>query len=264
MASLAALVAAAALLPGFAPVGSGPAGGLVLAGRFPGTVRPGYVYLPPSFSTARRYPVVYLLHGMPGAPSEYLDGTRLLQVADRAPRPFVAVLPAAGPSVHYDGEWAGTWESDLVERIVPWIDRRLPTDATPAGRVIAGLSAGGYGAVDIGLRHPGVFGTIESWGGYFTPLRDGPLERAGSAELAAHDPTLLVRTKRAALARARTRFFVSTGPPHSRWAPPAATIRYARELREAGLRCVLRVYSSRAGAWSRQLADGLRWALQRA
>jgi len=259
MASLAALVAAA-LLPGFAPVGSGPGGGLVLAGRFPGTLRPGYVYLPPKYSAARRYPVVYLLHGLPGSPSEYLDGTHLLQFADRAPRRFVAVLPAAGPSVHYDGEWAGRWEADLVDRIVPWVDRHVPTST----RVIAGLSAGGYGAVDIGVRHPGLFGTVESWGGYFTPLRDGPLKHAGRAALAAHDPTLLVRAQRAALANAGTRFFVSTGPAHSRWAPPAATIAYARELRNNGLACALRVYPSRAGAWSRQLADGLRWALGRA
>ena len=61
------------------------------------------VYLPPSYATdrARRYPVVYLLHGMPGSPEEYLDGTQLTAFADTAiadglVRPFVAVMPEIG------------------------------------------------------------------------------------------------------------------------------------------------------------------------
>src|SRR5260221_9512692 len=163
-----AAIATALLLPGFAPVAPGPAGGQVLRGIFPGTERAGYVYLPPGFSEAARYPVVYLLHGMRGSPEEYIAATHLPSFADTEIaagrlRPFIAVLPAAGPNSAYDGEWAGPWERALVEQIVPWIDARLPTRADAAGRVIAGLSAGGFGAVDIGLRHPSLFGTIESW-----------------------------------------------------------------------------------------------------
>lgn len=263
--TFAALVAAA-LLPGFAPVASGPHGGQLLEGRLPGTARAGYVYLPPGFTTANRYPVVYLLHGMPGSPSEYVDGTQLTSfadgaVADGTVRPFVAVLPAAGTSPHYNGEWAGGWERALVQDIVPWIDAQLPTDATADGRVIAGLSAGGYGAVDIGLRHPSLFRTIESWSGYFTPLRDGPFKHANASYLAAHDPTVLARTEQPALARAGTRFFISTGPAHSHWAPPAVTFEFAGELRSLGLQYTFRSYSSRAGEWTSQLEDGLRWAL---
>jgi dipeptidyl aminopeptidase/acylaminoacyl peptidase len=71
MAMLAALVASA-FLPGFAPFAAGADGGQVWSGVFPGTERPGYVYLPPGFVSTSRYPVVYLLHGMPGSPSEYL------------------------------------------------------------------------------------------------------------------------------------------------------------------------------------------------
>jgi S-formylglutathione hydrolase FrmB len=56
---------------------------------------------------------------------------------------------------------------------------------------IAGLSSGGYGAVDIGLRHPGLFGAIESWSGYYRPFRDGPLRDATRAELSAHVPAAL-------------------------------------------------------------------------
>jgi enterochelin esterase-like enzyme len=53
---------------------------------------------------------------------------------------------------------------------VPWTDANLPTVADRAGRILAGLSAGGYAAVDIGLRHPFMFSTLEAWSGYFRPL----------------------------------------------------------------------------------------------
>src|SRR5689334_6621098 len=111
MSVLAALVSALAL-PGFTHVASEPAGGMLLSGTFPGTERPGFVYLPPGFAPTRRYPVVYLLHGLPGSPSEYVDGTQLglfadAQIAAGALRPFIAVLPAAGATAGYGGEWAG-------------------------------------------------------------------------------------------------------------------------------------------------------------
>jgi S-formylglutathione hydrolase FrmB len=268
MAMLAALTTAL-FLPGFSPVAAGPAGGQVLQGTFPGTYRPGYVYLPPAFNDAVRYPVVYLLHGMRGSPSEYIDATQLPAFADTeiaAERlsPFIAVIPAAGMTPRYNGEWAGPWERSLVERIVPWIDSTLPTQATAEGRVIAGLSAGGFGAVDIGLRHPLLFGTIESWSGYFRPIPDGPLRGATHAVLAAHDPTRLLPAVKPVLDRVRTRFFISTGPPHSHWAPPAQTIDYAGRLRALGLPYTLRIYANKQGEWRDQLDDGLRWALMRA
>jgi S-formylglutathione hydrolase FrmB len=258
-----AAVATALLLPGFTPVDPGPNGGQVLQGTFPGTQRAGYVYLPPGFNAATRYPVIYLLHGMRGSPSEYIAATQLPMFADTEIaagrlRPFIAVMPAAGATAGYNGEWAGPWEQALVDRIVPWIDTRLPTRPTAAGRVIAGLSAGGFGAVDIGLRHPLLFGTIESWSGYFKPVLDGPFKHATPAVLAAHDPTRLVVAQQPVLSK--TRFFVSTGPPHSRWAPPSQTIDYADRLRALGLRYTLRVYTRRKGEWRNQLDDGLRWA----
>jgi S-formylglutathione hydrolase FrmB len=261
-----AAIATALLLPGFSPVTQGPAGGQVLEGIFPGTERPGYLYLPPGFNEVTRYPVVYLLHGMRGSPEEYIAATQLpvfadTEIAGGRVRPFIAVVPAAGATADYDGEWAGPWESALVDQIVPWIDARLPTQRDAAGRVIAGLSAGGFGAVDIGLRHPSLFRTIESWGGYFTPVLDGPFKHSTRAVLARHDPTRLVEAEQVLLVRGKTRFFLSTGPPHSRWAPPSATIDYAGRLRALGLSYTLRIYTSKQGEWRNQLDDGLRWAL---
>ncbi len=255
----------AILLSGFTHVASGPAGGRVLSGTFPGTVRAGLLYLPPNFRRSERYPVLYLLHGMPGSPSEYLYGTQLAERADQEIsagrlRPFIAVMPAAGSKRGYNGEWAGPWEDGLVGRTVPWVDSNLPTIATPAGRVIAGLSAGGFGAVDIALRHPDLFGDAESWSGYFQPLLDGPFKGASRSVLAAHDPSQLVKRERALLKQRGLRFFVSSGPSHSHWFRESATVSFARELRELGLPVELQLFPTLRGEWRDQLDAGLAWA----
>ena len=266
MSTLASLVTSILLLPGFLHVASGPAGGQVYAGIFPGTERAGFVYLPPRFDPARRYPVVYLLHGMPGSPSEYLYGTNLVDFADEGIvsgrlRPFIVVAPAAGPDRRYNGEWAGTIEDALVGQVVPWVDSHLPSIPTRAGRVIAGLSAGGFGAADIGVRHPGVFGTILSFSGYFTPLRDGPFKGANGTVLRQNDPQRLVRVDRPELAHDGTRFFLATGPAHSHWFTPAQTVAFADELHALDLPVASFTYSARRGEWKAQLDAGLDWAL---
>jgi enterochelin esterase-like enzyme len=265
MLASAAALAAAILLPGFSPLAATPGGGQVLTGTFPGTARPGLVYLPPSFDLRAHYPVVYLLHGMPGSPTEYTDGTELGAFADDAIaggriRPFIGVMPAAGTNGRYNGEWAGAWERAIVQ-LVPWIDAHLPTDASRDGRVLAGLSAGGFGAVDIALRHPDLFATVESWSGYFTPLHDGPFKDASPQVLAAHDPVQLVRDDRDAFARFPMAFYLSTGPLHSHWAKPAQTLAFGGELRSLGVPHALRVFPDRKGEWREQLDDGLLWAL---
>ena len=227
---------------------------------------PGLVYLPPGFSTARRYPVVYLLHGMPGSPSEYPAGTGFVSFADQAIetgeiKPFIGIFPAAGPDDRYNGEWAGPWETGLVDRIVPWVDATLPTLPDAQDRVIAGLSAGGFGAVNIALRHPGLFGTVESWSGYFTPLHDGPFKDA---------PTSGARGERSDARRPRggrcappdgVRFFLSTGPAHSHWFQPAETTAFASELRSLGIPVSYHMYANKKGEYGTQLSVGLVFAL---
>jgi S-formylglutathione hydrolase FrmB len=261
------VLAATVALHGFASVTSGPAGGTLLSGTFPGTQRPGYVYLPPRFEPKQRYPVVYLLHGLRGSPSEFVAAARLVSFADGGisagtMRPFIAVIPAAGATHAYNGEWAGPWENALVQDVVPWVDANLPTVRGPTGRVLAGLSAGGFGAVDIGLRHPGLFGTVESWGGYFHPLPDGPFAHASRADLRAHDPTLLVRSEASLLRRAGTAFFVSSGPSHSHRFTAAGTFAFARELRGLGLPVVSFSYPQARGQWRAQFDQGLAWAFR--
>ncbi len=262
---LASLLCAVAL-PGFTPLEQGPQGGTVLSGVLPGTERPGFVYLPPHYDEASRYPVVYLLHGMPGSPGEYLAGIRLAAYADDGIaagriRPFIAVAPAAGPSRDYNGEWAGPLETEVMQDVIPWVDTELSTIPDRRGRIIAGLSAGGFGAADIGLRNNRSFGTIISWSGYFHPLRDGPFRKAPAAELEANDPRALASEYRSYLFARHVRFFVSSGPAHSHWFGPQETVDFARELRGLGLPVTTFYYSQKQGEWQAQFDAGLDWAL---
>ena len=209
----------AGLPPSFVLIRTGPDGGQIWEGSIPDRQvedsRLSDVYLPPTFSPAVRYPVVIFLHGFWGSPSSFVHGLRLAETADteieagRA-RPFIGVMPPGGPMTKTTSdEWAGVWEKYIVRDVVPWMDAHFLTDRNR--RAIGGLSAGGYGAVDIGLRHPGLFRTLESWGGYFKPFLDGPFAHASIADLRAHTPTLLVLRTAPELRRLGTRFFLSTG-----------------------------------------------------
>ena len=230
-------------LPGFTLVSRGPEGGMVWEGRIPNREvqdpRLADIYLPPGYSPDQRYPVVYFLHGFWGSPSSFVHGLHIAaaadpQIADRHAASFIGVMPPGGLMTKTaDDEWAGVWEDYLVRDVVPWVDEHLPTD--PFDRAIAGLSAGGFGAVDIGLRHPRMFETLESWGGYFRPFLDGPFVGVSRRALEAHTPTLLVRQEASLLRRRGVRFFLSTGrsghgPVAARW-----TFEFARELAQLHL-----------------------------
>ena len=265
---------AAHVLPrGWVRIVAGPAGGTVWQGVIPDTVVPGahrasLVYLPPSTTTARHYPVVYLLHGLRGSPYSFVGGLRLAAIADdlirsrRAP-PFVGVLPPAGVRVDYDGEWAGPWERYVVEDVVPWAGRHLPISPESSRASIGGLSAGGYGALDIGLRHPGLFGTLESYSGYYHAPHDGPLAGAAPALLEANDPTLLARREAGALRAHGVRIYLSSGEREHRLL--ARTRAYAAVLARAGIphRVVETPGGHTGRTWRFQLSDALRYALVR-
>jgi enterochelin esterase-like enzyme len=258
----------------FRQIGQGPRGGTVWQGRIPNAfvpaaTRPTVIYLPPGFSPHLRYPVIYLLQGFRGSPYQYVSGLPLPTVADRLidahrATPFIAVIPPAGLTARFNGEWTGVWEDYLVRNVVPWADRHLPLDIGRRTRAVAGLSAGGFGAVDIGLRHPRLFGTLESWSGSFVAPHDGSLRRASAGELAAHDPSLLVQRKAPLLRALGTRIFLSAGTTHDHAAARDAAA-FAAELASLRIphRLVLRPGGHNGRFWSSQLAPALVYAAPR-
>jgi enterochelin esterase-like enzyme len=135
------------------------------------------VYLPGMYLAAPTlsFPVLYLLHGTPGDQNEWLDGGDVEGVFDQliangTVPPMIVVLPNGNETYANDTEWGnssyGQVESWLVNQVVPSITSQYRTlGATYRG--IAGLSSGGYGAVNIALQNPSVFGWAGSYSGYF-------------------------------------------------------------------------------------------------
>jgi enterochelin esterase-like enzyme len=142
-----------------------------------------YVYLPPGYGSAaqqrRRYPVVYLLHGYPGGPIDWFRSAQVQQTMDamlasRLVQPMILVAPDASGGWLHDSEMLNQVggpqvESYLVGTVVHTIDLRFRTVADRAGRAIGGMSSGGYGALNLGLRHQDVYSVILSMMPYGTP-----------------------------------------------------------------------------------------------
>lgn len=133
-------------------------------------------YLPPSYAgdRARRYPVLYMLHGATSVPEEWLDGksyqgldlkvTLDSLIAARAIPEMIVVMPNAdnvlGAHWYANSPALGDWEDFVVRDLVRHVDGHYRTVADRTRRALFGHSMGGFGALGIGFKHPDVFGFI--------------------------------------------------------------------------------------------------------
>jgi enterochelin esterase-like enzyme len=135
-----------------------------------------YVLLPPGYSepanAARRYPVVYLLHGYPyGGPLDWLTAgdapaTLRLLYHDRAIAPMIVVsvdLTAGEPSRDWEGldvPRGPRLETYFADTVVREIDRHYRTIPDRSARALGGMSGGGFAALNIGLHQLGKIGVL--------------------------------------------------------------------------------------------------------
>jgi S-formylglutathione hydrolase FrmB len=197
---------------------------LVTSPALGGRRQEAYVYLPTGYAQhpKRRYPVLYLLHGFPGRPLAFLETVQMGIVDDTlatrgVAQPVILVMPFGSTGTFTDQEWADStrpgaqWGTFVARDLVRAIDHRYRTIPTRAGRAIGGLSEGGYGAIDIALRHPREFAVVESWSGYMRPY---PVRSVFGPELqllAANDPRLLLPRVAPAIRRLHTYFWFYSG-----------------------------------------------------
>ncbi len=167
----AALLAALAVPCGMAQAqrNTVPDTGRVRIVSIPGSLpapRSAVVVLPTGYDDSPRlYPVLYLLHGHDGGHRTWLERTNLLTHLARLP--VIVVLPDAGNS-WYTNSAARPDErfEEYVAREVPaFIDQHFRTLSYREARYVAGLSMGGYGAIKLGLKHPGRFSLVGSFSG---------------------------------------------------------------------------------------------------
>lgn len=143
------------------------------------TIRRALIYTPPGFSKKKKYPVLYLLHGIGGDEKEWLNGGKPQVILDNLYaeskiEPMIVVLPngramkndrAGGNIMAPDRVQAfATFEKDLLNDLIPFIEKKYPVLADREHRAVAGLSMGGGQSLNFGLGNPDKF----AWVGGFS------------------------------------------------------------------------------------------------
>jgi S-formylglutathione hydrolase FrmB len=125
------------------------------------------VVLPPGYalptSRAKRYPVLYLLHGWGGHHDSWLSRSSLRRYASE--HQLIVVTPEGGKGWYTDAPGGEPYESHLLRELLPDVDARFRTIAARRGRGVAGYSMGGYGALKFGFKHPELFAFAGSTSG---------------------------------------------------------------------------------------------------
>lgn len=152
-----------------------------------GTKRRTLVYTPPDYSAAKKYPVLYLLHGIGGDEEEWHRGAKpeaILDnlIADGKAVPMIVVLPngRAQPNDRAVGNVMAAapafarFEDDLLKDLVPFIEAKYAVHHDRAHRALAGLSMGGGQALNFGLGHLDAFAWV---GGFSSAPNTKPPEQ---------------------------------------------------------------------------------------
>lgn len=169
--------------PGFDVVRPSVAKGKVETISYPsktvGVDRKVTIYTPPGFSKEKKYPVLYLLHGIGGDEFEWLNGGTpqvILDnlIADGKTVPLIVVMPngramkddRAGGNIMEPAKVQAfaTFERDLIDDLIPFIEKNYPVLANRENRAIAGLSMGGGQSLNFGLGNLDKF----AWVGGFS------------------------------------------------------------------------------------------------
>jgi enterochelin esterase-like enzyme len=131
------------------------------------------VYTPPGYDSGKaKYPVLYLLHGSGQNETDWSDVGRanfILDnlIAEHKAKPMIVVMPFGhAQASHLSGVAAvpGTkptaFSEDLLDQIIPTVEKNFRVLTRPEDRAIAGLSMGGGQTVSIGLTHLDKFRSI--------------------------------------------------------------------------------------------------------
>jgi enterochelin esterase-like enzyme len=144
-----------------------------------GTQRKALIYTPPGYKKGNKYPVLYLLHGIGGDEKEWFrNGTPQIILdnlyAQGKLTPMIVILPngramkddrATGDIMAKDKvEAFATFEKDLLNELIPFIEKKYPVKKDRENRAIAGLSMGGGQALNFGLGNIDKF----AWVGGFS------------------------------------------------------------------------------------------------
>lgn len=127
------------------------------------------VSLPPSYDRSEaRYPVVYFLPGFGSSPvgeNDFFPFDQLAsEIASGQLKEMILVVPNGinllQGSFYVNSPVTGNWEDFIVKDVVGYIDSHYRTLPKPEGRGIGGYSMGGFGAINLAMRHPDLFSAV--------------------------------------------------------------------------------------------------------
>jgi S-formylglutathione hydrolase FrmB len=140
-----------------------------LDSKLMGKKMPYNILLPANYfdkdSTGRRFPVVYLLHGLTGNFNNWASRTKIADYA--ASYDVIIVTPEGGDGWYTDNlkKDGDKYESYIINELIPEIDKKYRTIDRRDKRAVAGLSMGGYGSIKFGMKYPDKFVVVGSFSG---------------------------------------------------------------------------------------------------
>jgi phosphatidylglycerol lysyltransferase len=224
--------------------------------------RASLIYKPAILRThsALSLPVIYFLHGQPGAESDWLDGGAALPaildqlIASKSIPPLVAVMPDGSADHNAAGVWSNTEtqasETWIITRLMPAVAQQVRTEGR-ACTGMAGFSEGGYAAMNIALRHPDLIGVVASYSGYF----DADPDTFGPA-VAANSPSILAPQLDKA---ERMPVFLGAGSVDEYLAPTQAFAAELTRLHWTPMTLQVVTGGHAMGTWRALIADSLTW-----
>src|SRR5208282_1195101 len=128
-----------------------------------------FALLPAAYDAqpARRFPVLYWLHGLGQDEQSFVSSGASVMLADlrRQGRlgDFILLTPDAGQSFYLNSrDGHNRYDDFFLEEFLPAMERRFRIEAASATRGISGVSMGGFGALHFGLKHPELFGAVSA------------------------------------------------------------------------------------------------------
>jgi len=132
-----------------------------------------YVYLPPGYNPAVAYPLIVFLHGADVDEHDFLDPGDLKELDRMMSRGEIPPAVVAAPDGTYQGRnrltsthslWVnglgGRFEDHVVQEVVPYVQQHYSIRPEREAHGLLGVSAGGFGAMGIALKHRDVFGAV--------------------------------------------------------------------------------------------------------
>jgi enterochelin esterase family protein len=202
--------------------------------------RPLMIYTPAGYNESKQsYPVVYIQHGGGEDHRGWMEQGRTAQIMDNliaAGKAVPMIVVSANSNVRsrnggFGGgySWQGmqSFRSELIDNVIPFVEKNYRTKSDRAHRAMCGLSMGGGQSFYIGLRSPEVFANV----GVFSTGMFGGIQGASNFDLEKEVPGMLSNTK--SFNKNLDVFFISCGEQDPRI---SHTRNIVKKMQDAGIK----------------------------